>query len=305
MRMTRPSAFASCVVARSKTGFHFFHAVFNAVPHHTTPSSPSSRRFETPRLRHVEPCVERVAIFVVEIADADVEAEAKELGDRERLRGLPLFETFARSHASTFGRRGETCASRSSSEGAGIRPGRYAKQGPAARSRCYASGMRRLFFACLFLGACLPTHDAHEGDEAGLSDASLSGNDAGKLDVDFGDSFAILGTQPSHGPFTGGTRTLLWGAGSRRRFACGSAAREIDASEISASDPTRAAVTTPPGAPGPADVKVRTTAPRKSARYRKASITTRLRSRRSRARRRAAHASPSRAAARAGPLVPR
>ncbi len=123
--------------------------------------------------------------------------------------------------------------------------------------------MRRLLIACVCaLGvaewaACLPTHDVREGDEAGLSDVSLNGNDVGKLDVDLGDPFAILGLDPSHGPFTGGTRTLISGRGFTSTLRVWVGGTEIDSSEIFASDPTRAAVTTPPGAPGPADVKVR------------------------------------------------
>ncbi len=119
--------------------------------------------------------------------------------------------------------------------------------------------MRWPLLACslAIAGACLPTRDVRQGDEAGLSDVTLVGDDAGKLDVDLGDPFAILGLTPSHGPFTGGTRTLISGRGftsSLRVFVGGV---EVPASDVFASDPTRAAITTPPGAPGPADVKVR------------------------------------------------
>jgi hypothetical protein len=119
--------------------------------------------------------------------------------------------------------------------------------------------MRWPLLACAIAvaGACLPTHEIRPGDEAGLSDASLTGNDVVKLDVDLGDPFAILGLTPSHGPFTGGTRTLISGRGftsSLRVFVGGA---EVPSSDVFASDPTRAAITTPPGAPGPADVKVR------------------------------------------------
>src|SRR4029079_277769 len=67
----------------------------------------------------------------------------------------------------------------------------------------------------------------------------------------------ILGLQPSHGPFTGGTRTLISGRGFTSTLRVWVGGSEIEASEIFASDPTRAAITTPPGAPGPTDVKVR------------------------------------------------
>ncbi len=121
----------------------------------------------------------------------------------------------------------------------------------------YHHAMRWFVAGLLAVAACLPTHELISLDEAGLSDSSLNGDDAGKLDVDLGDPFAILGLSPSHGPFTGGTRTLIAGRGftsSLRVFVGGT---EIAASDIFASDPTRAAITTPPGAPGPADVKVR------------------------------------------------
>ncbi len=48
--------------------------------------------------------------------------------------------------------------------------------------------MRWPLFACAIAvaGACLPTREVRQGDEAGLSDASLNGNDVAKLDVDLG-----------------------------------------------------------------------------------------------------------------------
>ncbi len=119
--------------------------------------------------------------------------------------------------------------------------------------------MRWPLFACAIAvaGACLPTRDIRQGDEAGLSDASLNANDVGKLDVDLGDPFAILGLNPSHGPFTGGTRTLISGRGFTSTLRVFVGGVEVQSSDVFASDPTRAAITTPPGAPGPADVKVR------------------------------------------------
>ncbi|HEY1956255.1 MAG TPA: IPT/TIG domain-containing protein [Polyangiaceae bacterium] len=118
--------------------------------------------------------------------------------------------------------------------------------------------MRRLVLACAIFVACLPTHNPLEGDDAGPPpNQNLNGDDAGKLDVDLGDPFAIQGLDPSHGPFTGGTHTIIAGRGftsSLRVFVAGT---EVPASDVFASDPTRAAITTPPGPPGLADVKVR------------------------------------------------
>ena len=118
--------------------------------------------------------------------------------------------------------------------------------------------MRRLLLACAFFFACLPTHDLIPPDDAGPPpDQNLNGSDAGKLDVDLGDPFAILGLQPSHGPFTGGTRTLIAGRGFTSSLRVWVAGNEVPASDVFASDPTRAAITTPPGPPGLVDVKVR------------------------------------------------
>jgi len=118
--------------------------------------------------------------------------------------------------------------------------------------------MRRLLLACALFFACLPQHELLPGDDAGPPpDQNLNPNDGGKLDVDLGDPFAILGTQPSHGPFTGGTRTLLSGRGFSSSLRVWVAGNEVPSSDVFASDPTRAAITTPPGPPGLVDVKIR------------------------------------------------
>jgi hypothetical protein len=127
----------------------------------------------------------------------------------------------------------------------------------------YHPSMRRLLLACalLLVGlpfACLPTHDVYPGDDAGPPpNNNLNGDDSGKLDVDLGDPFAILGLQPSHGPFTGGTRTLVSGRGFTSTLRVWVAGNEVPSGDVFASDPTRAAITTPPGPPGLVDVKVR------------------------------------------------
>ena len=118
--------------------------------------------------------------------------------------------------------------------------------------------MRRLLLACAFFFACLPEHDLIPGDDAGPpSDQNLNGSDSGKLDVDLGDPFAIQGLDPSHGPFTGGTRTLISGRGFSSTLRVWVAGTEVASSDVFASDPTRAAITTPPGPPGLVDVKIR------------------------------------------------
>src|SRR5262249_10752151 len=80
---------------------------------------------------------------------------------------------------------------------------------------------------------------------------------AGPADVDLGDPFAIIGLTPSHGPWTGATRAKLTGRGFPTKLRVWIGDKELDPSAIFASDPTRAAIETPPGAPGPADVRIR------------------------------------------------
>lgn len=115
--------------------------------------------------------------------------------------------------------------------------------------------------ACLVVGACLPGSgpalvDSNDREEAG----GLSLQDDGGLmrgDVDLGDPFALEGLTPSHGPFSGGTRSAISGRGfsSKLRVFLGSV--EVPPASFLASDPTRAAIVTPPGPPGFVDVRIR------------------------------------------------
>jgi len=109
--------------------------------------------------------------------------------------------------------------------------------------------------------ACLPGGGVpfRDGDDAGPPPPTgLNDLDAGltRTDVDVGDPFAIVGVLPSHGGYRGGTRAVLNGRGfaSNVRVFIGGA--EVDRSAVVASDATRIAVVTPPGKPGPADVRV-------------------------------------------------
>jgi hypothetical protein len=95
-------------------------------------------------------------------------------------------------------------------------------------------------------------------DDAASGPVGLGDLDAQKKsEVDLGDPFAILGLNPSHGPWTGGTRTMIQGRGFPSKLRVWIGATEIDPSAILATDPTRAAVTTPPGDPGPQNVRIR------------------------------------------------
>ena len=96
-----------------------------------------------------------------------------------------------------------------------------------------------------------------EGDAGGGS-IDLSG-DAGfvRSDADIGDPFAIDGLTPSHGPFSGGTRTRIDGRGFSSKLRVFIGGVEVEAGSLLASDPTRAAIVTPPGPPGFVDVTIR------------------------------------------------
>jgi hypothetical protein len=81
-----------------------------------------------------------------------------------------------------------------------------------------------------------------------------------KGEINLGDPFAITGLQPSHGPWTGGTRTAIAGRGFSSNIQVWIGGTLLDPSAVFASDPTRAAVVTPAGTPGPADVTIRNVA---------------------------------------------
>ena len=93
-------------------------------------------------------------------------------------------------------------------------------------------------------------------DDAGLPPPSSFGDDGSPLDVDLGASFAVTGLDPSHGPWTGGTRTVIAGRGFSSNVAVWIGGVALPPSTVLASDPGHIAVVTPAGAPGPADVKV-------------------------------------------------
>ncbi len=86
----------------------------------------------------------------------------------------------------------------------------------------------------------------------------LPASDGGlaRRDVDLGDPFGLEGLSPSHGPFAGGTRSVLSGRGfaSQLRVIVGSA--ELTAASLVVSDPNHAAVLIPMGPPGYADVTI-------------------------------------------------
>lgn len=101
-----------------------------------------------------------------------------------------------------------------------------------------------------------PQH--REPDQADSGGTNLNG-DGGPfaLDVDLGDPFALYGLAPSHGSFLGGTRTTLNGRGFRSSLHVKIGGVDVPPSDLFASDPTRAALTTPAHPAGAVDVTIR------------------------------------------------
>lgn len=107
--------------------------------------------------------------------------------------------------------------------------------------------------------ACVPgTGPALLPDEAAAGSIDLGGDGGlARADVNLGDPFSIEGLTPSHGPFSGGTRARIDGRGFSSKLKVFIGGQEIAPAAVLASDPTRATITTPPGAPGFVDVKIR------------------------------------------------
>jgi hypothetical protein len=115
-------------------------------------------------------------------------------------------------------------------------------------------------FAALALAACfgggprlLAPEDAGAAAPVDFGDAAAADV---ATDVDLGDPFAVLGLQPAHGPWRGGTHAIIRGRGFTSKMHVLVGGKPVDPSAIVASDPTRVAIVTPEGAPGPADVTV-------------------------------------------------
>ncbi len=95
-------------------------------------------------------------------------------------------------------------------------------------------------------------------DAGGLQagDGGVVADDAASIGLEAGAAYAVLGVQPSHGPFLGGTRVEVRGRGfsSSSRVLFG--AVEVPASSIVVTDPSHLQAVTPGGDPGVADVTV-------------------------------------------------
>lgn len=107
-------------------------------------------------------------------------------------------------------------------------------------------------------GACLPGSGPPllDDEDAGAPNGIDLQGDAGfqRSDVDLGDSFALYGLSPSHGPFSGSTTVRLTGRGFSPKLRVFVGGVEV---QTVAGDPTRAVVVTPPGPAGAVDVKIR------------------------------------------------
>jgi hypothetical protein len=112
------------------------------------------------------------------------------------------------------------------------------------------------------IAACLPGSGPALNpytDDAGGPPPSKLGDDGGSslMDIDLGPPFAVSGLQPSHGPWTGGTRVTISGRGFSSNVQVTIGGSVLPSSDVFASDPTSISANTPPGTPGPADVTVK------------------------------------------------
>jgi hypothetical protein len=113
----------------------------------------------------------------------------------------------------------------------------------------------------LALGACIavaPTgiHRQTDQDAGDGGSLNLDSGPPPNPDPDAGtpDPHAIIGAQPSHGPFNGGQRVLLHGKGWSSQVRVWFGADEIDPASVLSIDPTRVQITAPPGNAGPVDI---------------------------------------------------
>jgi hypothetical protein len=139
-----------------------------------------------------------------------------------------------------------------------MRRGRFSLEALAVAALVGAAGAGGAGFGAV---GCLPGRGPEliGGIDAEAPPPTNLGDDGGaaRADVDLGDPFAVIGLAPSHGPWTGGTRAKVSGRGFSSKLRVWIGGTELAPSAIFASDPTRAAIEIPPGAAGPADVKIR------------------------------------------------
>ncbi|WP_437626600.1 IPT/TIG domain-containing protein [Sorangium sp. So ce1151] len=117
--------------------------------------------------------------------------------------------------------------------------------GLAVVSACIASapeGIRR------------QTDDQGDGGDFGVDPQATSSSTSAGLPS--ADPHALLGADPTHGPFNGGQRVLLHGNGFSSKVRVWFGDVEVDPSAIVPADPSRVQVVAPPGAAGPVELTV-------------------------------------------------
>jgi hypothetical protein len=122
----------------------------------------------------------------------------------------------------------------------------------------------RLVVLTLFglLAACAESRDLtgqntlDSGTGISVGDGGDQLDTYGAVDLEAGPPYAVLGLQPSHGPYTGGTRVEIRGRGFSSRTKVRIGAIDVPPTEIVANDPYHVQVIAPPGEPGSADVVV-------------------------------------------------
>lgn len=122
------------------------------------------------------------------------------------------------------------------------------------RRTCLLSILPFTLYACLPSGSRKITRVTD--DDAGTAPPITADAGDGVGDAPVAKPHALIGVDPPHGPFTGGTLVSLRGNGfaSNARVWFGDV--EVDASLVIAADPQRIQVTSPPGDSGPVDVVV-------------------------------------------------
>jgi hypothetical protein len=125
--------------------------------------------------------------------------------------------------------------------------------------RCVAWTSLAVSPACLKQGPPISLHKVTDDD--GGTPSSITTNpgaiDGGAADVGLGpvDPHALVGVNPSHGPWNGGQARMVLGNGFKTGLRIWFGATELASKDILPIDPSRAQVVVPPGPPGAADVK--------------------------------------------------
>jgi hypothetical protein len=116
--------------------------------------------------------------------------------------------------------------------------------------------------ALVELASCIPggqplSTRRQTDDDAGLPPPITVGPRVADAAVELGaiDPHAVIGVDPSHGPFNGGQARIVRGNGFGKGLRVWFGPNEVPAGDVIPVDPARAQVIVPAGTPGPADVK--------------------------------------------------